>query len=88
MCGILQEHIVVNGKKFLIVGIGINMISNPDIRNSYKATNVLLETKKKPSINHVISLIIASYEKFFVDIDSYNYVSFKKKADSMILNLK
>ena len=88
VCGILQEHIVVNGKKFLIVGIGINMISNPDIRNSYKATIVLLETKKKPSINHVISLIIASYEKFFVDIDSYNYVSFKKKADSMILNLK
>jgi BirA family biotin operon repressor/biotin-[acetyl-CoA-carboxylase] ligase len=28
ICGILQELITINSKKFLIIGIGINMISN------------------------------------------------------------
>ena len=35
VCGILQEHITVNSKKFLIIGIGINTVSNPIIKNKY-----------------------------------------------------
>ena len=27
ICGILQEHIILNAKKFLLIGIGINIIS-------------------------------------------------------------
>ena len=44
--GILQEIILVNNKKFLITGIGINVVKNPNIRN-YPATN-LQEITKKP----------------------------------------
>ena len=86
ICGILQELITSNNKKFLIIGIGVNVVSNPNINNTYKATNILLETKKTPKIGEMIDLIINSYEKFFTNLNSYNYTNFKKKADSMVLN--
>ena len=44
ICGILQELITINNKKFLIIGIGVNIVSNPDINNKYQATNILLIT--------------------------------------------
>jgi len=55
ICGILQELITINSKKFLIIGIGINIVSNPKINNKYQATNILLETKKKPTIKEIDS---------------------------------
>ena len=86
ICGILQELIVSNNRKFLIIGIGVNIISNPEINDEYQATNILLETQKRPMIKEMINLIISSYEKFFINLNSYNYEHFKKKADSMVLN--
>ena len=86
ICGILQELIISNSRKFLIVGIGVNIVSNPNTKSKYQATNILLETKKKPKIKEILDLIIASYEKFFVDLNSYNYKHFKEKADLMALN--
>ena len=44
--GILQEVITNNKKLYLIVGIGINLIANPKIKN-YPSTNIFAETKKK-----------------------------------------
>ena len=44
--GILQEIISVSGNKFLIVGIGVNLIKNPKIKN-YPTTN-LSELINKP----------------------------------------
>ena len=86
ICGILQELITSSSKKFLIIGIGINIVSNPNINNGYNATNIFLETKKKPTIKEIINLIISSYETFFLDLNSYNYINFKKKADLMSTN--
>ena len=86
ICGILQELIISNNKSFLIIGIGVNIVSSPNINNTYQATNILSQTKKIPKIKEIIDLIITSYEKFFVDLNSYNYVNFKKKADLMALN--
>ena len=48
ICGILQEVIFVKDKKFLITGIGINIIKNPKIRN-FPATNLQEVTKKSIS---------------------------------------
>jgi len=81
ICGLLQELITLDNKNFLIIGIGLNIISNPDVNNKYQATNILSETKKKPKIKEIIDLLINSYAKFFVDLNSYEYVNFKKKAD-------
>ena len=86
ICGILQEHITVNNKKYLIIGIGINIISNPQFDAEYQATNIFFETKKKPSIREVRNLIISSYEKFFIDLNSYNYLNFKTKVNLIALN--
>ena len=83
ICGILQELITLNSKKFLIIGIGINIVSNPNISAKYETTNILLETRKIPSIKEIINQIIFSYEKFFLNLNSYNYNNFKKKADLM-----
>ena len=86
ICGILQEVITSENKKFLIIGIGVNVVSNPDINNNYQATNIFSETKKKPRLEEIISQVTSSYEKFFINLDSYNYLEFKKKAELMALN--
>ena len=83
ICGILQEVITSKGKKFLIIGIGINIVSNPNINTNYEATNIFLETKKKPTTEEIINLLITSYENFFRELDTYNFINFKTKAESM-----
>ena len=83
ICGFLQELIIQNKRKFLIIGIGLNIVSNPNINNGYKATNIYLETNIKPSIDEIIGLIISSYKNFLVNLDTYNYENFKKKADKL-----
>jgi BirA family biotin operon repressor/biotin-[acetyl-CoA-carboxylase] ligase len=86
ICGILQELITSNDKKFLIIGIGINIVSNPNINTNYEATNIFLETKKKPTTEEIINQLIASYENFFRELDTYNFINFKTKAESMSVN--
>ena len=86
ICGILQEVITSKSKKFLIIGIGINVVSYPNINTKYKATSIFSESKLKPSIVEIRDKIVFSYEKFFLNLNSYNYISFKKKADSMAIN--
>ena len=83
ICGILQEVITSNSKKFLIIGIGINIISNPNINTNYEATNIFFEAKKKPTTREIINLLITSYENFFYDLDAYNFINFKTKAELM-----
>ena len=83
ICGILQELIIKNNRKILVIGIGLNILTNPNINNGIKATNIYLETNKKPPINEIISLIISSYKNFLANLDTYNYKSFKKKAEEL-----
>ena len=47
ICGILQELIYVKNKKFLIIGIGLNIFSKPNLKEKYKATCITLESQKK-----------------------------------------
>ena len=48
ICGILQETLSKFDKKYLIVGIGINLIKNPNIKN-YPTTNLSDLLNKKIS---------------------------------------
>ena len=86
ICGFLQELITSNSKKFLIIGIGINIVSHPIIDGERQATNIFSETKIKPSIRGMMEKITSSYENFFSNLNSYNYLSFKKKAELMAVN--
>ena len=61
ICGILQENISKINKKYLIVGIGINLIKNPNLRN-YPTTNLSELLKKKVSKNKIEKQIKKIFE--------------------------
>jgi len=84
VCGILQETIFEKSKKYLIVGIGINILSSPKIRN-YPITNVYKETKKKIKQSKIANQIRAEYENFFSNLNLYNFLNFKIKSQKIIL---
>ena len=48
ICGILQETLIKQDKKYLIVGVGINLIKSPYIKN-YPTTNLKELLNKKVS---------------------------------------
>ena len=46
ICGILQETIFYKNLKYLLVGVGLNLLKSPKFKN-YKTTSVYEITKKK-----------------------------------------
>ena len=52
ICGILQETILKNDNKYLIVGIGLNLIKNPKIKE-YPTTNLYDLTDSKISVDKI-----------------------------------
>jgi BirA family biotin operon repressor/biotin-[acetyl-CoA-carboxylase] ligase len=83
ICGILQEVIIKEQKKYLIVGI--NIFSNPKIKNN-PSTNIYRETKKKPKLLEIVNKIIAKYEQFFSNLNLYKFFNFKLKSKKLLLN--
>ena len=62
ICGILQESISIFDKKYLVVGIGINLIKNPNIKN-YPTINLYKLTNKKVSINKIENKLKKIFEE-------------------------
>jgi len=60
VCGILQEIKFRKEARFIIIGIGINLIKNPKIKN-YPTTNILKETGIKINKYDLIKNIDKSY---------------------------
>ena len=60
ICGILQEIKFNNEAKFIVIGVGINLIKNPKIKN-YPTTNILSETGFKVKKNDLIKNIEKNY---------------------------
>lgn len=60
--GILQETVSKFNHKYLVVGIGINLIKSPKIQN-YSTTNLYEITKKKIFINKALNEIKEIFEK-------------------------
>ena len=63
ICGILQEKIQKYEDKYLIVGIGINLIKSPYIINN-PTTNLLEVTNKKVNKKKLEKDLKISFEKF------------------------
>ena len=63
ICGILQETIQKNGIKYLIVGIGLNLIKSPII-HGYPTTNLYELTKTKINANKVSKQLMLIYNNF------------------------
>ena len=68
ICGILQEKIVKGNKKFLIVGVGLNVIQSPDILN-YPTTNLYAITGKKYNYKFILKLLESNFKKNFLGKD-------------------
>ena len=68
--GILQEIIKKGNQKYIIVGIGINLVKNPYIIN-YPTTSLLEVTNKIIKKDEVINKLKKIYEKFIPKINSY-----------------
>ncbi len=62
ICGILQEVKYSNEAKFIVIGIGINLIKNPTIKN-YPTTNIFEETGLKVKKYNLIKNIEKNYIK-------------------------
>ena len=63
ICGILQEKIEKSKKSYLIVGIGFNLVKNPNIAN-YPSTNLLKITNQKINRKKFINELKITFEKF------------------------
>ena len=62
ICGILQEIKFNKETKFIVIGIGINLIKNPIIKN-YPTTNIFKETGFKVKKYNLIKNIEQNYIK-------------------------
>ena len=62
ICGILQEIINFENKKYLIVGIGVNIVKSPKI-DKYPTTFINNFLNKKISKNIVFNCLKINYEK-------------------------
>ena len=62
ICGILQETVFKKEKKFLVVGIGLNLNKSPKIKN-YQTNFINFFTKKNVTRLKIFKLLCNSYEK-------------------------
>ena len=69
--GILQETLSKSEKMFIIVGIGVNLIKSPIIKN-YKTTNLFDLTNIKVKNNDMALMLKKIYEKFIPVLHKIN----------------
>ena len=63
ICGILQETLQKKGIKYLIVGIGLNLVKSPNL-NEYPTTNLYDLTKVKIHVNKISKELKYIYKNF------------------------
>ena len=61
ICGILNETLFYNDLKFLVIGIGINLVSSPDIRD-YPTTNLNEITNNTVSKTKLLNKIVKAFD--------------------------
>ena len=61
ICGILNETLFYSDFKFLVIGIGINIVSSPNIRD-YPTTNLNELTNRTVSKTKLLNKIIKAFD--------------------------
>ena len=61
ICGILQETIFYKNLKYLLIGIGINILKSPKFKN-YKTVSIYEITNKKVNRSKILNEIKLNYE--------------------------
>ncbi len=72
ICGILQETISKANSKYIIVGVGLNLIKSPSVQK-YPTTNILEITKKKLTNKIVATKLKKIYENYIPKFDKINF---------------
>ena len=78
ICGILQEVISFNQKKYLIVGIGLNTNMAPK-NKSFSSTSLKNIINKKIDNRKILKNTKNIYEKFLIEIKKFSFKELKKK---------
>jgi len=78
ICGILQEVVNYEDKRFLVVGIGVNTNSDPK-NKGFSSTSLKKIMNKTIDNNKVLKNIKSIYEKFLTDAKNNSYLKLKKK---------
>ena len=78
VCGILQEVINYKKKNFIIVGIGINTLTAPNIKD-FRTSALKQFSKKKVDNNKIFDDIKKTFEKFMNDREKYKFLILKKR---------
>ena len=82
ICGILQEIVVNKGKKYLIIGIGINTNLDPN-NSSFLSTSLKQITNKNIDNKKLFIMIKKKYEKFLFKINQNTFSELKKLAQKI-----
>ena len=69
--GILQEILTKSGEKFIVVGVGVNLIKSPTLKD-YSTTNLFDLTGIKISPNNAALKLKKIYETFIPMLPKYN----------------
>ena len=77
ICGILQEVVICNDKRFLVVGIGVNTNSDPK-NKAFSSTSIKKIMDKDIDNNEVLNNIKIIYENFLDKAKKYSYLRLKK----------
>ena len=77
IAGILQETILKSSTKFIIIGIGLNLIKSPKLKN-YPTTNLLDLTGVKIAPDIAILKLKRIYEKFIPLLPKFNIDNIEK----------
>ena len=77
-CGILQETLIHEGKKFMIVGIGINIKKSPYIAD-YPTCHINEFSNKKVNKFYIYSLIKKGFEKI-LNVSCNRYWKYRNKS--------
>ena len=77
ICGVLQETIINAGKRFLIIGIGIN--TNLDLKNTrFPSTSLKQITNKNIDNKKLFIMIKKKYEKLLFRANKKSFSELKK----------
>ena len=77
ICGILQETLKKDNTTYFIVGIGVNLIKSPYIKN-YPTTNLLELTKTRVNTTKIVLELQSIYEEFICQFSKLNLKTIKK----------
>ena len=69
--GILQEIVIKSGEKFIVIGVGVNLIKSPALKD-YLTTNLFDLTGIKITANNAASKLKRIYEDFIPIFPKFN----------------